>query len=272
MFQEVLKKFQSAGNKIALEEYQNRKENSLVVSPHPDDDVLGAGGTMALAAGEGRGVFSVYITDGSGSPQIEPAISGEEMASRREKEALDSLRAIGAAGGFFLRRKSQELIGAEGKKIAEELAEIVRILKPAEFYLSAPYERHKTHQVCTSLTIRALRAAVNWPAGIFGYSLWGAFWGGKNRVTRDISSVIRKKVEAILAHASQIAYKNYHQGILGKNNYEAVFRESHKTAESSFEEIFLDMTELLRRKELSVKKFVQEDFEEFLQAYWADEE
>ncbi len=134
---------------------------------------------MALAAGGGRGVFSVYITDGSGSPRIEPAISNEEMASRREKEALESLRALGVAGGFFLRRKSREVIGAEGEIIAEELAEIVRILKPVEFYLSSPYERHKTHQVCTSLAIRALRAAVNWPAGIFGYSLWGAFWGEK---------------------------------------------------------------------------------------------
>jgi peptide methionine sulfoxide reductase MsrA len=102
---------------------------------------------------------------------------------------------------------------------------------------------------------------------VLGYSLWGCFWGGKKRVVRDISSVIRRKVEAVLAHASQIEYKNYHQGILGKNNCEAVFWESHEIQKASFVEIFLDMGELLTRIELSIRAFTQEDWEGFQNAY-----
>jgi LmbE family N-acetylglucosaminyl deacetylase len=139
----------------------------------------------------------------------------------------------------------------------------LKLLKPAEVYLPAPYERHRTHQVCTALTLEALRSAGEWPLKVYGYSLWGSFWGGKERIVRDIGSVIRKKVEAVNAHASQIEYKNYHQGILGKNNWEAVFWESHEIQKASFVEIFLNMTEFLFRKDLSVKTFIQEDFEEF---------
>ena len=138
-------------------------------------------------------------------------------------------------------------MGAEGRTIEGELEEIIRMLKPAEVYLPAPYERHKTHQVCTRITIDALRAAEHWPSMALGYSLWGSFWGGKERISRDIGPVIRQKVDAVIAHASQIEYKSYHQGILGKNNYEAVFLESHEVQKASFVEIFLDLTELLKR-------------------------
>jgi len=260
-------KYQPAASTLSLEEYKGRNDNILVISPHPDDDVLGAGGTMAEASAQGRGVFSVYVTDGRGSPRKDQGITDEEMASCRKKEALASLKAIGAAGGFFLEKRSQELTGAGGAEAREELKNIVEILRPAVVHLPAPYERHKTHQLCTALTLDVLRITGDWPMEVFGYSLWGCFWGGKKRIVRDISSVIRKKVEAVLAHVSQIEYKNYHQGILGKNNCEAVFLESHEIQKASFVEIFLDMGELLTRKDLSIKAFTQEDLESFQNAY-----
>ncbi len=263
----IQKLFHPAAGAGDLQAYREREENLLVVSPHPDDDVLGAGGSMALAAEQGKGVFSVYVTTGGGSPQREPRISAEEMAARREKEALISLRAIGAAGGFFLRHQSPGLRGDAGAEVREELTQILRMLKPADVYLPAPYERHPTHQITVALTLDALRSAGVRPAKVYGYSLWGSFWGGKKRIVRDIGSVIGKKVEAVIAHASQIAYKNYHQGILGKNNFEAVFWESHEIQKSSFVEIFLDMGELLTRKDLSLRAFAQEDWESFQNAY-----
>jgi LmbE family N-acetylglucosaminyl deacetylase len=248
------------------------KENLLVISPHPDDDVLGAGGTMALASEAGQGVFAAYVTAGGGSPRKDPGITGEELAARREQEALTSLKALGAAGGFFLRHQSRDLAEGGGADLREELAQILKLLQPAEVYLPAPYERHRTHQICTALALDALRSAGDRPFKAYGYSLWGSFWGGKERVVRDIGSVIRKKVEAVTAHASQIASKNYHQGILGKNNFEAVFWESHEVQKASFVEVFLDLTELLRRRDLSIKTFIQEDLEEFLKSYLPEEE
>ena len=86
-------------------------------------------------------------------------------------------------------------------------------------------------------------------------------------MVRDISPFIKKKVEAVLAHSSQIAYKNYQQGILGKNNCEAIFWESHEPQKMAFAEIFLDMTEFLEEKELTLDRFIRRDFEDFIQAF-----
>lgn len=249
-----------------LEQYRGRKDNLLVIAPHPDDDVLGAGGSMAEASAGGRGVFSLYITDGRGSPRIDHSISDEKMAGRREGEALAALKAVGGAGGFFLRRRSAELRGAGGAEALKEMTGILQSIAPNTIYLPAPYERHRTHQICTRLAVDALRQS-GVKAALLGYSLWGCFWGEKPRVTVDISASIRKKVEAVLAHSTQTAYKGYQQGILGKNNYEAIFQESQEVEVASFVETFLIMTELLERKDLSLENFVREDMEAFLRAY-----
>ena len=74
-------------------------------------------------------------------------------------------------------------------------------------------------------------------------------------------------MEAVLAHASQVDYKSYQQGILGKNNYEAIFWEAHEPQKTSFAEIFLDMTELLEKKDLTLESFIRQDLEAFIQAF-----
>jgi len=253
--------------KLSLGDFRGRKDNLVVISPHPDDDVLGAGGVMIEAAEKGRRVFSVTITDGRGSPRKGPVISDEEMVERRQKESMAALKVVGAGGGFYFRRRSSDLEREGGKDVRKDLEALLEWLTPAEVYLPAPYERHKTHQRVTRLTIEALRSSAASNPFLFGYSLWGEFFGEKKRWVRDISPFIRKKVEAILAHSTQIAYKNYQQGILGRNNSDAIFWESHDIQKASFVETFLDMTELLERKDLSLENFIREDVESFIRAY-----
>jgi LmbE family N-acetylglucosaminyl deacetylase len=250
-----------------LDEFRGRSGNLVVISPHPDDDVLGAGGVMIAASEEGRGVFSVTVTDGRGSPRKGSRISDEEMASLRQIESVAALKAVGAAGAFYLRKRSSELEGEGGKEVERDLKDIFEWLCPSEVFLPAPYERHKTHIRCTGLTIEALRSSTAQKPSVLGYNLWGNFWGEKKRVVRDIGPFIRKKVEAVLAHSTQIAYKNYQQGILGKNNSEAVFWESHEVQKADFVEIFLDMSELLEAKGLSLADFIRQDVEGFIRRF-----
>lgn len=258
--------FEPVQHGFRLEKEPDRKERVLVISPHPDDDVLGAGGTMAALAAQGKKVFSVYVTDGRGSPRKDPGLSDEEMAVRREEEAREALRAVGAVGGFFLRKNSRELDGEGGQKLKKELGKISEVLQPGKVFLPAPYERHLTHQVCTRWSLEALRESGQTPL-LYGYSLWGGFFGEKKRVVQDISEFITRKKEAVKAHASQLGYKQYLEGILGKNQYEAVFWETHEHQKVAFVEIFLDMTELLHRKDLTLEDFIRQDVEGFIQAY-----
>jgi LmbE family N-acetylglucosaminyl deacetylase len=262
-----IQKFSAAQKELSLEDYRGRKGNVLAISPHPDDDVLGAGGTMAMASSQGKGVFSVYITDGRSSPRKDQTISDDEMAARRREEAVSALQAVGAVGGFFLKMRSAEWEEEGERKAEKELAEILQFIQPEEVFLPAPYERHRTHQRSTQLSIDALRRAGPLKTILLGYSLWGSFWGGKKRVVRDITPFIKRKLGAVIAHVSQIDYKNYQQGILGKNNFEAIFWESHELPKAAYVEIFLDMTELLERSDLTLEAFMRQDLEALIQAF-----
>jgi LmbE family N-acetylglucosaminyl deacetylase len=260
-------KFIAVGEGVSIENIRKRKNNIVVIAPHPDDDILGVGGTMSAASHREKGVFAVYITDGRNSPRRDKTISDDAMAARREKEAISALQALGATGAFFLKRRSEELTAETGEKAEKDLTEILQFIQPEEVFLPAPYERHPTHQRCTRLAIQALRSVAGFKPALLGYSIWGCFWGEKKRVVRDITPYIKKKVEAVLAHSSQLEYKNYQQGILGKNNYEAIFWESHEIQKASFVEIFLDMTDLLAQKDLTLESFIRQDVEAFIQTF-----
>jgi len=250
-----------------LDDFLGRKDIMVVISPHPDDDVLGAGGVMIEAAEKGRAVFSVTLTDGRSSPRKGPPISDEEMVELRQKESRAALKILGAAGGFYFLKQSSGLGGEEGRKVAEDLRGLFESVRPSEVFLPAPYERHPTHIRCTRLTLEALRSSTGLRPSLLGYSLWGGFFGEKNRVARDITPFVRKKVEAVLAHSTQIAYKNYQQGILGKNNSEAIFWESQEAQAATFVEAFLDMSELLEHKDWSLEDFIRQDVEAFIRAF-----
>jgi len=56
-------------------------------------------------------------------------------------------------------------------------------------------------------------------------------------------------------------------GILGRNNADAIFWDSHDIQRASFVETFLDMTELLERKNVSLDHFIREDVESFIRAF-----
>ncbi|GLY85794.1 PIG-L deacetylase family protein [Actinoallomurus iriomotensis] len=65
----------------------------VVVAAHPDDEVLGVGGLMAMLADRGVRLRLVAVTDGEAS---HPAVAPEEIAARRIAESAAALAHIGA--------------------------------------------------------------------------------------------------------------------------------------------------------------------------------
>jgi N-acetylglucosamine malate deacetylase 1 len=210
----------------------------LIVSPHPDDDVLGAGGMMALLAESGRQVYSAYVT--SGAPPDDP-----EMGGRRQREAVRALRVVGARAGFFLRQPGDGLRRGSRAEAVQLLRAVLDRLQPGAVYVPSPFERHPTHIAATLITIEALRRRQKPVREIWGYSVWSDMLGLPGTRPVDISRVAARKRQAIHKHASQLACKPYHQGMLGRNCYEGVYGETHARRHCACAEVFLDMRALL---------------------------
>ena len=72
---------------IPFEPQDLRGERLLVLAPHPDDEVIGCGGLVALHLRDGRKVHVVVATDG--------AQAGD--AAQRESESRTALASLGDA-------------------------------------------------------------------------------------------------------------------------------------------------------------------------------
>ena len=216
----------------------DRANTILVISPHPDDDVIGMGGTMRMLAGDGKKVFTVYVCDG-----LSAAGTGKNTNSMRRSEALAALKTVRASGAFFLSQATSGLAGKASAKVARQLRKIIALLKPVEIYMPSPFERHPTHRRVTRITLRALTNSAHAPRA-WGYSVWGGVYGLPGTKVVDISKAVRAKRKAIRQHASQTCDKPYDTGILGRNAYEGIFVETHARSHMAWAETFIDMARL----------------------------
>lgn len=67
----------------------------VVVAPHPDDEVLGVGGTLALLVAAGTPVRVLAVTDGEASHPASQAVEPAALAGRRLSESRDALAVLG---------------------------------------------------------------------------------------------------------------------------------------------------------------------------------
>src|SRR6266436_2334013 len=149
-----------------LEELHNK--TILVFTPHPDDDVFGAGGTIALLNRNHNKVYIVvYTNDDKGS--YDPEMSSQRLARIRRAEQEGSEGQLGTPKEniMWMGYDDGMLEYAPQPKLTEEATAIIRRIRPDVLLSVDPgewYERwHKTdHRMAAFNTIDAMRAAEFW--------------------------------------------------------------------------------------------------------------
>jgi len=140
----------------------------LVFTPHPDDDVFGAGGTIALLNRNHNKVYIVvYTNDNKGS--YDPDMTSERLARirRAEQEVSEGLLGTPKENILWMGYDDGMLEYAPQPKLTEEATAIIRRIRPDVLLSVDPgewYERwHKTdHRMAAFNTIDAVRAAEFW--------------------------------------------------------------------------------------------------------------
>ena len=207
----------------------------IVLSPHPDDDVIGMGGTMTLLSAKKFAVFSLYVTDGDS--QI---FKRTGIARVRHKEALDALAVVGATAGLFLNHATARLAKSY-RLLVHQLKNIFCYFMPREIYIPSLFERHPTHVLVTRAALQALKHLPDPCLKIWGYHVWSCGPRTADAKVVDITAVLSTKRKAIKMHRSQLAIKPYDSGTIGKNHYDAVFLDTHKKTSYRYVELFIDL-------------------------------
>jgi LmbE family N-acetylglucosaminyl deacetylase len=140
----------------------------LLFTPHPDDDVFGAGGTIALLNRNHNKVYIVvYTNDDKGS--YDPDMNSQRLAQirRAEQETSEGLLGTPKERIMWMGYDDGMLEYAAQPKLTEEATAIIRRIRPDVLLSVDPgewYERwHKSdHRMAAFNTIDAVRAAEFW--------------------------------------------------------------------------------------------------------------
>lgn len=191
----------------------DRPEGSriLVLSPHPDDDVLGCGGTIALHRQLGHEVRIVYLTYGEkGIPGLRP----DQAMTIRQSEATRAAAILGVESPYlhFLALPDGQLLAHVDRHPG--LMKLLEDTTPDVIYLPSFIEAHRDHYAANLLLKNNLRRKCM----ISAYEVWTPHM--PNRLI-NISPVLEIKRRAMLAHESQLRELDYLDALLGLNRYRA---------------------------------------------------
>ncbi len=206
-----------------------RSERTLVLAPHPDDESIGCGGTLAKQTDAGARVKVVFLTDGAeGDRSLRALAEGDrkaglrqELVARRRREAGEALSVLAVADFEFLAARDGGL-DAGDRALVEALAGIVDRFQPDLVLLPFVADRHPDHRAATPCLLAAVdllgeRRLEELPCA--GYEVWSP---AQPNALVDISAQVERKRKAIGAYASQVAETDYADGALALNRYRAV--------------------------------------------------
>lgn len=177
----------------------------LVVAPHLDDEVLGAGGTIARLSDAGAEIVVAVVTRGA-----PPLFSDESEVSIRE-EARAAHEVLGVDRTVFLDHPAAQLDGVPHHVMNRSLAELVREVGPDTLMLPFVGDIHLDHQLTfLSSMVAARPLGPEFPRRILCYETvsetnWYAPFMPSfvPNVYVDISAQLYRKLEAMSLYGSQ---------------------------------------------------------------------
>ncbi len=178
----------------------------VVIAPHPDDETLGAGGTIARFSEAGVKV-SVLIVSGH-LPPLYPQEAFE--TTRREADA--ALKILGAHDWEFLQIPATKVHEAPVAEVTGKINAFIKARAPEAVLLPFP-DRHIDHRVLFDYSVVACRPVHDKaPKMVLAYeTLSETHWNVPGveaafvpELFIDVTDQIEKKKAALDAYASQV--------------------------------------------------------------------
>ena len=182
--------------------------NVLVIAPHPDDEILGVGGTIAKRVKAGDNVYVCVVTKG-----CEPLFSAESVDIVQE-ECRKADASLGVSETFFLNFPAVMLEDVPRYQLNEALMHVIRQVKPEVVYLPHRGDMQLDHKITVDAAMVALRPKYEHVVNqIYAYeTLSETGWDIPNTtnefiptVYEDIHLFLDQKLEAMQFFSSQLS-------------------------------------------------------------------
>jgi LmbE family N-acetylglucosaminyl deacetylase len=195
----------------------------LVFAAHPDDDIIGCGGSIAKHVRKGNQVSVCYMTSGNAGSLDH---TKKELARIRENEAKRAAEVVGSRNLIFLRNPDGYVTYDEDN--LRKLVELIRKIRPHIVYVHHKSDGHRDHTLTYQLVNESIRRAggpwfqecngAPWPVEtILAYEVTTPL--SEFNYVEDISEFIDKKIAALKKHQSQVKDIRYDEAAEGLAKY-----------------------------------------------------
>ena len=182
-------------------------KNILVIAPHPDDEVLGCGGTIAKFANEGNYVYVLVATRGT------PRFYTDEKIQNVRQEALQAHKLLGVTETFFLDFPAPELDTIPMADLSTAFSKVMKEKNIEVLFLPHRGDIHNDHRVVFNAGLVASRPVGSYSVKeVYAYETlseteWAAPFGDDAFIPTcfvNIEASIEAKKEALKCFNSQL--------------------------------------------------------------------
>ncbi|MBW2977759.1 PIG-L family deacetylase [Candidatus Woesearchaeota archaeon] len=178
-----------------------KQENILVICAHNDDQIIGAGATLAKYSKLGKNVNTLIFSYGERSlPHLKPSI----VIKTRVTESHKSDKIMGGSGVSYFGLKEGKFL-ANKNKVKEKIKDIIKQKKPSKIFTHSIDDPHPDHRAVFKIINEIVnKAKTNYD--VYSFDVWNPITLRKRNLPKlvvDVTSTFNKKVKAFKAHKSQ---------------------------------------------------------------------
>ena len=201
----------------------NKIKKVLVVAAHPDDELLGCGGTLIKLAKKNCKIFTLFFTDGISAR----GSKFSKKVNNRKNEALKSLKIMGVHSSKFLSYPDNGLDTVPLIKIIREIEQIIIKFKPDTILTHSNVDLNIDHEIVSRAVVTASRPKPNFCVKniLLFETLSSTEWNFNLKKKTfnpnyfiDITLTIKKKIKAAKAYKNEINSWPHPRSIKGIKN------------------------------------------------------
>lgn len=185
----------------------------LVVAAHPDDEILGCGGTAARLVQEGREVYFAVLGEGITSRHENRGAADPGRSSLLHQHARAAAAIIGVKDIFLYTLPDNRLDTVPLLQVVKMVEEVIAKLKPEVVYTHHPGDLNVDHGIIHRAVLTATRPVAGHPVReVYAFEVpssteWA--FGGLRPAFRpnvfvDVTATIEAKIAAMACYETEI--------------------------------------------------------------------
>lgn len=174
----------------------------LVIAAHPDDEILGVGGTILKHKSQGDEVYVCMVTKA-----YEPEWSKEYMQKKLE-EAPEVDRILGVDRRIYCNLPTVKLNMIPHGEFNKAIEDVIEQVDPDVIYTHSEHDLHQDHVLIFTAIMIAIRPKSGKRVKLMCFeTISSTEWSNRTFVPNvyvDITDFIEKKIEAFLRYESEV--------------------------------------------------------------------